>query len=133
MPAYEIAEVLPDEPKRHDSQQYGPTFYFKVKLTDGTEAECGKKKLETPPKVGDQYEVLRPSSKAGYLPTLQKPLQDRPGGGKSYEADPKKLRSENARSALHVAKDLAIAQMIELDQMSAWARRIYDFIEEKAQ
>lgn len=60
--------------------------------------------------------------------------QQAPGksGGKSYEADSRGLRGKNASMAVAYAKDLVIADKIELGQLSLYAGRFYDFIEAKA-
>jgi hypothetical protein len=50
------------------------------------------------------------------------------GGGKDFKADPAKLRSENARSALHAAKDLVVAGKIELTEMGKKTADFYSYI-----
>lgn len=133
---YEIAEVLSTEPHNVWNSDNGPIHYFKVRLTDGTEAEAGKKEKDgqvPPPQVGDKYEKLRKPNNPDYLPTLQKPITDYQGGkAKDFHADPKKLRSENARSALHAAKDLVVADKIKFAEMAEVTGKLYDYIESKA-
>jgi hypothetical protein len=132
MSAFEVAEVLAQVPHRTWEGDKGTLHYFKVKLTDGTVAEAGKKKPDTPPQVGDRYKTLRPlpdNAPSEAVPMLQGPITDYQGGGsKDFKADPAKLRSENARSALHAAKDLVVAGKVPLEDMGAKTAQFYSYI-----
>jgi hypothetical protein len=101
--SYEVAEVLAATPHRAWQSDNGTIHYFKVKLTSGVTAEAGKKKADTPPKVGDRYKTLRPlpdNAPQDALPTLQGPITDFQGGGQGD-------RGRNASMAVSYAKDLA--------------------------
>lgn len=115
----------------------GTLYYFKVELDSGQAAEAGKKSPGTPPRNGDRYEVLKQPSESAplhALPTLMRPVSDRSGSGeKEFKADPAKLRSENARSALHCAKDLVIAEVIALEKLGEYTGLFYSFIMKHAE
>jgi hypothetical protein len=128
MTTFEVAEVLAQVPHRTWEGDKGSLHYFKVKLTDGTVAEAGKKKADTPPKVGDRYKTLRPlpdNAPQDALPTLQGPITDFQGGGQGD-------RGRNASMAVSYAKDLAIADKIELGQISVYAEKFFEFIDSKS-
>lgn len=134
---YTIAEVLSTTHHREWKPQDGaPLYFFKVKLEDGTEAEAGKKKPDTPPQVGDRYKTLRQPNNPEYLATLQGPITDYKGNGsKDFHADPKGLRSKNASSALHAAIAAVSARPGEpftSDEIWRIADKFYAFIESKA-
>lgn len=144
MPEYVVAEVLATEPHRVWNSDNGPIHYFKVDIGQGIVAEAGKKKPDTPPEVGDRYKNLKPVvSKApeGALPTLTGPITDYQGdgkGGKSFEADPKRLRGENYGKALEIAG--ALCEKVDPEDgpalsstnIIALANKFYDAIEAKA-
>jgi hypothetical protein len=126
--SYEVAEVLAATPHRAWQSDNGTIHYFKVKLTSGVTAEAGKKKADTPPKVGDRYKTLRPlpdNAPQDALPTLQGPITDFQGGGQGD-------RGRNASMAVSYAKDLAIADKIELGQISVYAEKFFEFIDSKS-
>lgn len=54
------------------------------------------------------------------------------GAPKDFKADPAKLRAENARSALHAAKDLVVGGKVELAEMGKFTGTFYDYIEKHA-
>lgn len=77
-------------------------------------------------KQGD--EVVVHSEKNGKLRVKRPEKDNSSGGSKDFKADPAKLRSENARSALHAAKDLVVAGKIELSEMGKKTADFYSYI-----
>jgi hypothetical protein len=57
----------------------------------------------------------------------------RPPASKDFKADPAKLRSENARSALHAAKDLVVAGKVPLEDMGAKTAQFYSYIQKHSE
>lgn len=120
MPA--IAEATKGKTLDANSNR-GPLVVWSVKLDDGRTAEL----LRKPESAAPTGDVTVEDGPHGLKAKL---VQQ--GGGKDFKADPKGLRGKNASMAVAYAKDLVIAEKIELGQLSLYAGKFYDFIESKA-
>jgi hypothetical protein len=110
-------DILPGKDDRPDLQKWSVT------LDDGRTAELLRKPDSDAP-TGD---VTVTETQYGLRAKIVQ-QNGYKGGGKDFKADPAKLRSENARSALHAAKDLVVAGKIELSEMGEKTAAFYSYI-----
>ena len=111
-------------------KDWGPLIPFVCEVEGQGEVTINRKPDSGPPPVGAEVASIT-SNDYGKRGKLAQAGGGRSGGGKNFEADSRKLRSENYRSALHAAVDMCKAEVIKAEQVIPTADRFYDAIEEK--